>query len=120
MKIDIRSILNRGDIERERLILDVLSATDIGDYILLRAGYRGDSVTTGIRNAFWFPYKAVSRGDLIIIFTKSGRERERSRNDGSTVHSYFWGLEKAIWDKGNSAPVLLHAPDWESKGPDEL
>ena len=120
MKVTIRSVADKGDIERERLILEVSSSTDIGDFALCRAGYSNGSVTTGIRNTLWFPYKTVSKGDVVVLYTKFGKANEKIRNDGSTSHFFYWGLKVPIWQNEDSAPVLLYAPEWESKEPHEL
>lgn len=120
MKLQIRSISGKGVIGNERLILKVLSDIDIGDYILFRAGYRNGSVTTGVRNTLWFPDKRVAKGDLVIVYTKSGRNTERRSDNGSMHHFFYWGLTEAIWNTSDNASVILHAPDWDSCGPDEL
>ena len=120
MKITIKSIADKGIKEKERLILKVKSDTDIGDYIVIQAGYSNKEVTVGTYNTFWFPYKAVSAGDLVVLYTKSGRENEKELKSGRMTHFFYWGLDYSIWGSKDRAPVLLHAPEWISKGPEEL
>ena len=120
MKITIQSIADKGIKGKERLVLKVKSDTDIGDYIIIQAGYSDEQVTTDIHNTFWFPYKAVSAGDLVVLYTKSGRENEKELKSGRKAHFFYWGLNSSIWGLKDRAPVLLHAPEWISKGPEEL
>ena len=120
MNIRIQTVADKGVLEKERLILRVLSDTDVGEYVLFRAGYRDGSVTTGVRNTLWFPDKAVSKGDLVVVYTKSGRENERRKDDGLMLHFFYWGLNEAIWNSDDHAPVILQVQVWESRGPEEL
>lgn len=120
MKIEIRSIADKGNYEKERLVLKVLSDTDIGDYLVIQTGFNDGSVTIGTYQTFWFPYKSVSTGDLVVLYTKSGNENERELKLGKRTHFFYWGLNSAIWIREDRAPVVLHAPEWASKSPDEL
>lgn len=120
MKVDVQSVADKGNYTKERIVLEVLSDTDIGDYILFCTGYADETVTTAIRNTCWFPYKAVHKGDLVVLYTKFGRDSERTRKDGSKSHFFYWGLEHPIWQQENHAAVLLYAPKWKGWAPDEL
>jgi hypothetical protein len=78
---------------------------------------------------------AVSAGDLVVLYTKSGRENEKELKSGRKAHFFYcvllntpsacggelhWGLDPSIWERKDRAPVLLHAPEWISKGPEDL
>ena len=116
MKVQIHTVANKGTFEKERLLLKVLLDTDIGEYVLFRTGYSNGSVDTGVRNVFWFPDKVVSKGDLVVVYTKSGTNSERTRKDGSMSHFFYWGLANPIWEEEDCAPVVLYAPEWETRG----
>ena len=120
MRIEIKSIAEKGNVEKERLVLKVKTDTDIGDYILIQAGFDDGEVMIDTYQAYWFPYKAVSEGDLIVLYTRSGKQNTRELDQGGTVHFYYWGLSEAIWDTSERTPVLLYAPEWINKSPDEL
>ena len=62
MRIEIKSIAEKGNIEKERLVLKVKADTDIGDYILIQAGFDDGKVTIATYQTYWFPYKAISGG----------------------------------------------------------
>ena len=120
MKIEISAAEGKGTLKEERLILRVTAATDIGDYILVQAGFGDGEVKISTYHTYWFPYQNVMEGDLIVLYTKSGKWSTRKLERGGTAYFYYWGLGKAIWQKKDRTPVLLHAPDWIHKEPDAL
>lgn len=120
MKLEIQSIADKGNYQKERLILHATADTDLGDYVIFQTGFSEESVTTNIRHTFWPPYKAVQAGDLMILYTKSGRTNTSAMKSGSNAHFFYWGLNSPIWDASDYAPVLLHSPEWEGKDPAKL
>ena len=120
MKLAIRSVADRGDLDKERLFLKVRSDTDVGDYALVQSGFYDGSVTIDIHYTYWFPYKRVEAKDLVVLYTKVGRGNEKELENGRTAHFFYWGLSNAIWGGIDRAPVLLHAPTWTSKDPSDL
>jgi hypothetical protein len=120
MKLKIRSVAEKGVYAKERLILKALANTNVGDFMLLRTGFHDGQVTVGVREAYWFPYKEIEKGDLVVVYTKDGKQSEKQLESGSKSHFFYWGLDKAIWNASDVAPVILYAPEWESKTPDEL
>ena len=120
MKIDIQSIADKGNLEKERLILKVITDTNIGDYLVLQTGFNNDEVTIATFQSYWFPYKPVSAGDIVVIYTRSGKENEKELKEGRKAYFFYWGINSAIWNRKDRTPVVLHAPEWISKSPDEL
>jgi hypothetical protein len=120
MKLKISSVADRGVIAKERLILKALVTADIGDFAVLQTGYDENGVTTTIHQAYWFPYKNISAGDLVVIYTKAGTDSEKDLGNNRKAHFFYWGIPAPIWDDKDKAPVLLFAREWESKAPDQL
>jgi hypothetical protein len=120
MKIEIRNVADKGNPQKERLILRARSETDIGEYVLIQCGFSPDGVTVETFHTMWFPYKPIPAGDLVVVYTKHGADREKILNSGRTAHFFYLGLDHAIWDRKDRAPVILYAPEWVSKDPDEL
>ena len=120
MKLKIQSVTDKGQLNKERLLLKVLADTDVGDYVILQSGYDEDSVTIDTYYAYWPPYKRVEAGDLVIVYTKSGRENEKRLPSGKQAHFFYWGLGVPIWSRSDRALVLMHCPKWISKSPKEL
>ena len=119
MRVKIESITDRGDLDRERLVLRVLGDADIGEYLLIRTGFEDDKVTTEVVNTFWFPDRPMSRGDLVVVYSKSGAPKRKSIRDGRTAHFFYWEQESPLWDDEHCAPVLLYAPQWVGIAPQE-
>jgi hypothetical protein len=120
MRIEIRSVVEKGNIEKERLILKVVADTDIGDFLLFQSGFSDGEVTTETYHTYWFPFKPVSAGDLIVIYTKAGKHSVKRMKKGNRAHFFYWDLDSPIWQLKSRAPVVLHAPEWISKSPDEF
>lgn len=120
MNIDIQSIADKGNLEKERLVLKVKADADIGDYLIIQTGFHDGEVTIGAYNAFWFPYGSVSAGDLVVLYTKSGKEGAKELKGSRMAYFFYWGLSVAIWRGKDRSPVLFYAPEWVGKAPDEL
>ena len=119
MKLSIRGVANAGELGKERLILDVVQDADLGDYVLMRTGFRNGNVTIGVRNALWFQYEDVSSGDVVVIYSKAGQANQ-NETETNTVYFYYWHQTECLWGADNSVPVLLDAPDWGFLAPDDL
>lgn len=113
MILEIIGIRDKGNFEKERLVLRVKSSGDIGDYVLTHAKRRSpNSVSPKIKDPLWFPNEMMNADDCVIIYTKTGSNRNRENEDFS--HSYFlyWGLDRSIWN-GDETPVLMEISSWE-------
>lgn len=120
MRVQIRYVAEQGDLDRERLVMRVRQDVDIGDFMLVRAGFEDDEVTTDVSNAFWFPYRRLRAGDLVVVYSKRGSDKQKRLDDGHKAHFFYWGQDSALWGDEHVAPVLLYAPQWASKAPQEL
>ncbi len=120
MKLELRSIVAPGDLAKERLTLRALQDLDVGDYVVAQSGYADDSPTTTFFHTIWFPYNPVQKGDLVVVYTKEGTNRERVLDRGNKAHFFYLDLNEAIWDDPTKGALVLYAPTWESKSVDDL
>ena len=120
MKVQIGSVRDKGDIIHERLVLRVKRDVDIGDFILLRTAFADGHPTTRVENTLWFPDMPTSAGDIVVVYSKSGRARQKKISGDRTAHFFYWHQDSALWDDETVAPVLLYSPAWASKAPHEL
>jgi hypothetical protein len=95
-------------------VLRVTSAADIGEFLLLRSAADEGEVTTTITQVFWFPDRPVRSGDLVVLYTKSGAEKQRTNKNGSTSHFFYWGNPAPLWDKSEHVAVIAHLDEWNS------
>lgn len=120
MKLELRSIVSAGEIANERLSLRALDDLDVGDYLVAQSGYVDDSPTTTFYHTFWFPFKIIQKGDLVVVYTKVGNTTERVLDRGNKAHFYYLDLSTPIWTRPDRGAVLLFAPTWQSKRLDEM
>ena len=119
MSLVLRSIIEKGDLAKERLTLKATSDLDVGDYALLQCGLVDGTLTTEVLRAFWFPYSPVLDGDLVVLYSKVGESRHKTLASGSKAHFFYWGNTSPIWTEDRAA-VILKAPEWSSKSLAEL
>ena len=88
MQLKIGHVADKGDLDRERLVLHAKRSADIGDFLLIRTGVEDGEVTTDVRDSFWFPDRPVKAGTL-WWFTASRvhTERRKSRVGGPRISS---------------------------------
>jgi len=120
MKLELRSIVASGDLKNERLTLRALADLDVGDYLVAQSGYTDDSPTTVFYHTIWFPFKPIQKGDLVVVYTKVGSNKERVLSSGNKAHFFYFDLKSTIWDDRYRGAVVLHAPNWLSKSVNEL
>lgn len=116
MKLKILYVKESGNLQKERVVLKVLSKTDIGNYVLSDTTYHDDeSVSNKLRHIFWFPDKIVNAGDYIALYTKSGTDREFENKSNTITHRFHWGIEKSIWNKDGDGAVVFQISEWIAK-----
>ena len=113
MKAKITAIRHEGKLSDERLVIKVETACNIGEFLVLHTGYRGDSVTTRIVDTFWFPDKEVDAGDLVVLYTKTGTNSEK-KDEKNKSHFFYWGKSSPVWNMESTAAVLVYGPTWAS------
>lgn len=113
MKIKISAIRDAGNLHKERVVIQVESACDIGEFILLQTGFMDGTVNTGIYETFWFPDKAVRPGDYVVVYTKKGKNSEKPLKE-ATSHFFYMANVEPIWNEEERSAVLMHAPEWQS------
>lgn len=111
MRVKIRSIADKGVNNKERLVLRVLTDTDVGNYAVFASGFYDGQVTIEVRDAYWFPDKPVKSGDLVVLYSKAGKSKERVNKDGSKTHFFYWNLNKSVW-LDNTVPVVTEIKEW--------
>jgi len=117
MKVKIRAIRNAGELPDERLVLTVLRDCDIGYYLTFDTTYTEDGkVSNLVRHPYWFPDKDVRAGDTVVLYTKDGKQSQKTNDDGSTSHFFYRRLARTIWNKTGDCAVILEISTWTSKG----
>lgn len=117
MNVKIKYIKDSGDIKNERLVIQILKDDDIGYYLVFDTTFTKDgNISNTVRHAYWFPDKNVSAGDIVVLYTKGGRQSEKVNKDGSTSHFFYRNMERTVWNKDGDCAVVLHINNWIVKG----
>ena len=112
----IKYALDKGTLPKERIVLKITRDTDIGQYVIFDTTFNEDGDTTNLlRHVFWFPDKAVSKGDTVIVYTKEGNDSEQKTKAGRVSHFFYWGLDHTVWNQEGDGAVLLEIGQWEAK-----
>jgi hypothetical protein len=73
MKLKIRRIDDNGNLDGERVIIDVKEdGANLSSYILLDTTYFDDgNVSNKHRHSYWFPNQPTEKGDVICVYTRA-------------------------------------------------
>lgn len=116
MKLEIRFVKGHGDLEEERVVLKALSDLNVGTYVISDTTYYSDDeVSNELRHIYWIPDKQVEKGDLVVVYTKSGKDKTTNNKSGNKTHFFYWGLDRTIWNKEEDAAVLFSLEAWAFK-----
>lgn len=113
MNIEIVDIKDRGNKNKERLVLKAKANLDIGYYIVFLTIKTGaDSFSSNPEKIYWFPDKKVQEGDLVVLYTKTGTDSSTLNKSGSTSYFFYWGLSSAAFKDEKKMPVVIEAKGW--------
>lgn len=113
MEMTIRTVRDRGNKARERVVLHVEKDLDVGGHLLLATRISSKGATLGgrVQHCFWFPNRETKAGDLVIVYSKQGRSGPKDNSSGNTSHFFYWGLDDSIWL--GLRPVLIEIFQWK-------
>lgn len=117
MKIKIFKVQKNGDETKEYVTFQVTENCQIGHYLVCDNTYTSaGKLSNKVRHVYWFPNRTVNKGDVVYLYTGKGKNSKQEHDDGSTTHSFYWGLGTAVWnDASADAAVLMLLSDWTSK-----
>lgn len=116
MKLEILSIHNHGNAEKEHVLLKVTEDCDVGRYILADTTYTSENdVSNKLRHVFWFPDKNIKKGELVSVWTGTGKNTVAQTAAGVPVHRFYWGLKSSVWNDDGDCAALLELSTWQFK-----
>lgn len=117
MKLEILSVHNQGNYEKEHVFLKATEDCDVGRYVLADTSYTSAGrVSNKLRHVFWFPDKNVKRGEYVSVWTGSGQDTMTKTDPGAPVHRFYWGLKSSVWNDTGDCAALLELNTWQFKG----
>lgn len=116
MGIIIEDFQDKGIIDKECIVLRITDSDDIGLYIIIATSIKEkESVSSRIKQTYWFPQRIVSPGDIVVLYTKSGIDRFFQNANGSYSYLFHWGIQDAMWTEENDCAVLFSVRAWYTK-----
>lgn len=116
MNINITKILDPGIVDKERLVMKVVSSDDIGRYIVFDTVETGPSTfSSRPKNVYWFPDGEVSAGDLVVLYSKKGNSTKQKNPDGTTTYFFYWGKQTSLWNNSEDGAALLRIENVDFK-----
>lgn len=112
MKLEIKYIKDRGAAD-ERIVLVANEDCDIGKYFVFTTKKNGEKIVyTNLNQPYWFPDKVVKKGDLVILYTKSGSSTFKENDGGNTSHFYYRGISTPVLTD-NYFALVVEANTWK-------
>ena len=118
MTLKIRAVREKGDLNKERIVLAADANEDIGQYVLFSTKSTGDNeVSSRVRRTLWLPDYQVEAGDLVVVYTKASSQqvKEKKNDDGTKTVFIYWGKSDPVWNLGDDTAVLVKIEDWSWK-----
>jgi hypothetical protein len=118
MNLTIDKFVDKGVLEKERVILKVSADDQLGDYVLLKTKMLEEkTVSNEVTHTYWFGDQEVKSGDLVVIYTKVGVDNSRKNESGNTSHFYYWNKTEPLWLDDADSLVVMKSLTWRFKTP---
>ena len=109
-ELDLLGVYDRGIANKERIVLRVVSALDIGAYLII-LGWRGkDSgqhVTPLPNSMYWFGSGSLQANDWLFLYTGQGTAEKMPPSDKhGNLFINYWGKDKTVFNSAEVVPVL--------------
>lgn len=117
MKLKIRGVFGEG-LEDERIVIDVTEDSKSKDnYILFDTTYDNQgNVSNKHRHSFFFHTdSSLKRGEVILIYTKKGKDHLAKSSKQTKMYVLHWGLDTCVWNNDKDNAFLVHYDDYTGK-----
>lgn len=119
MDLEIISVKNHGELEKEFIGLGAKKTLNLWNYMLSDSTYHGDGTASNKhRHVFDFdelPAITLEKGDIILLYTKKGKFNVGDMSGGGKVYSIYWGLNETIWNKDGDESLLIKVEERSKK-----
>lgn len=117
MNLKLRKVEYAGDLEKERVIIDVKGDDDLNNYMIVDNTFDGEGEPSNKHRhlyKFRFHKRDVSRGDIIVLNSREGKYGLTKLGSGANRHDFYWDSKNSIWNKGRDKCHLIRIEDFES------
>jgi hypothetical protein len=118
MELEIHSVADKGNLENERLWLQVTA--DIADLMYFAASDTtytdAGNVSNELRHIYWFPPGwQATKGDWICLYSKNGTNSKSTNDKNTTTHTLYWNLGRTLWNTGKDQAIVFKLSTWMTK-----
>jgi len=108
MRVEIRGVIDYGILDSERVVLDILEDSNIGHYMLLDTSYtHHNKPSRKIQHTYKFQNQQVKEGDIVILYTKAGKDSIQ-QNSYAITYSFYWNLDSCVWGNADDCALIVH------------
>ena len=112
-----RGVKDAGKIEDERVVIDVLADTNLGNYITSIVRETGaETISSKMISPVWFPSISVKTGDKVVVYSRNGERGKKSMTTGGTVYFFYRNCIKPLCDDARKGVLLMSLSDWNFCG----
>ena len=117
---DVNSNRNPEACEADRMryecvLFQVLKDCNTRFYMVTNDTYEDEDASNTTRRTYWFPSCDVKKGDVLQLWTKSGKfsitPLLNGDEDGVVKdthwHNFYWGQSQCIWNKDKARVTLM-------------
>lgn len=110
MSLEIYSLKNIGDADKEMISLKVLESCNLLGYAIVDNTFTSKGEQSNIhRHIFLFPSFQVEKGDYVQLYTADGKRESVKNKAKTTTHKFYWNSDTAIWnDTGDTAHLISY------------
>lgn len=105
MDLEIVSLHNHGNADKEYVLLRTTGKVNLHDYILFDNSYGENHKPSNIhRHMYWFPKITLDVNWQVYLFTKEGTNAARSE---SRICNLYWNSKSPIWNDDYDTAHLI-------------
>lgn len=113
MKFKIRGVREPGELDKERVVIELLEDGNVGTMIIASTKQQSSTkVSARIKSPYWIPDQEVKRGDLLVIYTKSGSRNSKENNDGTSSYFFYMGESQPLYNKEDQTVAAFDISSW--------
>ncbi|CAI1705349.1 MULTISPECIES: hypothetical protein [Serratia] len=114
MKFKINGLREPGNLEKERVVIEILEDGNVGNLVVTSTSQQGEgAVSSKIKNPYWIPDQDVKKGDLVVVYTKEGRKNNRENDDNSSSYFYYIGMDEPLYDENTKTAIVFSIGSWK-------
>lgn len=114
MKFNVRGVREPGELDKERVVVDLLEDGNTGTLIVASTTQQDSNrISARISSPYWVPDQDVKKGDLLVIYTKKGSRNTKENNDGTTSYFFYMGLTEELYSAPDQTVAVFDIASWK-------